>query len=489
VLDTIDSFRAACDDYIAEDVATRGEWNLLGDAIRLGEYGRFSAQLGLGADPATAVALHGTRLAAERGTQEVGGARWALAALGFAVGKVPEAEVLARHAEMTAASPAAPSPAMPPPFAPAAPAPPTVTPPDRRPTLPAPGGAGGLSDPDAKARPSAPSRTKLLLGSVITVAVVGAAAGVGVWIASGDEDSSSSGDDPSSTVDTDRRSSGQEGAAESAESTEPSESVDSITDADRTEVLRFAEQASEALFARNYRDYDEDVSKALGFMTESFALEFQATTDDVRKEFIANRTIVEVRVAGSGTISVEPDVAYVLVFENQYVTRGSDDGSSTYTPYRVILTLARDGDGWLVDGVETDDDPHAAAESDPERAAILDAARHMVLAFLNLDYRTIEEDTAEVLALATGPFARQYQQSTPDLADLTVRSHAVQQGVVSAAGIVQYDGESATVIVATTGTVANDQTDGEPVARTYRISLDLEFVGGEWLTSDLQYVR
>lgn len=94
----------------------------------------------------------------------------------------------------------------------------------------------------------------------------------------------------------------------------------------------------------------------------------------------------------------------------EYVTRGSDDGSSTYTPYRVILTLARDRGGWLVDGVETDDDPDVAAESGPERAVILDAARQMVLAFLNLDYRTIEEDTAEVLALATGPFARRFHE-------------------------------------------------------------------------------
>ena len=96
----VESFCAACDDFIPEGAASRGEWNLLGDAIRLGEFRRFLDQLGLGAEPSAAVIVHGERLAAERGTTEAEGTRWALAALGYAVGQVDEAQVIALRAEM-----------------------------------------------------------------------------------------------------------------------------------------------------------------------------------------------------------------------------------------------------------------------------------------------------------------------------------------------------------------------------------------------------
>ena len=38
------------------------------------------------------------------------------------------------------------------------------------------------------------------------------------------------------------------------------------------------------------------------------------------------------------------------------------------------------------------------------------------------------------------------------------------------------------------GTVANKATEDEPVARNFRLQLDLELVDGEWLTSNLEFV-
>ena len=72
---------------------------------------------------------------------------------------------------------------------------------------------------------------------------------------------------------------------------------------------------------------------------------------------------------------------------------------------------------------------------------------------------------------------------------LTQRAQATQTGEVEWAGLVAGDDDSATVIVATSGTVANKLTEFEPVARTYRLQLEVDFVDGRWLTSDLQYVR
>ena len=56
------------------------------------------------------------------------------------------------------------------------------------------------------------------------------------------------------------------------------------------------------------------------------------------------------------------------------------------------------------------------------------------------------------------------------------------------AGVVDADSDSASVIVATTGTVANSSTGDKPVARQFRIKLDLVHEDGEWRTSNVEFV-
>ncbi len=93
VLEDSDSLRAALDDYLDEGAASRGEINLLVDAVRLGGFRRLAEMTEGGADPSAAVLSAGDALARERGSADVAGARWAIAALGFAAGRVPEGEV------------------------------------------------------------------------------------------------------------------------------------------------------------------------------------------------------------------------------------------------------------------------------------------------------------------------------------------------------------------------------------------------------------
>ncbi|PWN03702.1 hypothetical protein DJ010_06365 [Nocardioides silvaticus] len=133
-------------------------------------------------------------------------------------------------------------------------------------------------------------------------------------------------------------------------------------------------------------------------------------------------------------------------------------------------------------------DPAPKAEQE-RTAAQIEAATAMADAFLNLQYDEIETDIEEVKSLATGAFLRQYTKASEDLAKLTRRAQATQTGEVDWAGLVAGDDDSATVIVATSGTVANKLTEFEPVARTYRLQLEIDLVDGQWLTSDLQYVR
>jgi hypothetical protein len=134
-----------------------------------------------------------------------------------------------------------------------------------------------------------------------------------------------------------------------------------------------------------------------------------------------------------------------------------------------------------------------APEDEQERtAAQLEAATKMANAFLNLSYESVEADFENVSSQATGPFLKQWSTATTSkrgLAALLRRSKATQTGEVVWAGLIAGDDDSADVVLATNGTVANKVTDFEPQARTYRLQLHLELVDGRWLTSDLQYVR
>ncbi len=88
VLEDADEFRAAADDYLDEGAATRGQVNLLVDAIRLGGYSRLVESLDRHADPEEAIEDAGRWLAAERGTTDIAGSRWACTVLAFASGRL-----------------------------------------------------------------------------------------------------------------------------------------------------------------------------------------------------------------------------------------------------------------------------------------------------------------------------------------------------------------------------------------------------------------
>ena len=103
--------------------------------------------------------------------------------------------------------------------------------------------------------------------------------------------------------------------------------------------------------------------------------------------------------------------------------------------------------------------------------------------------RTQGSSTPEaVLSLATGQFRSQYQQSTEGLATVAKRAKSVQTGEVVWSGVVASDEDSATVIVASSGTVSNKTTEFKAVPRNYRLQLDLAYEDERWLTRDLQFV-
>jgi Mce-associated membrane protein len=129
------------------------------------------------------------------------------------------------------------------------------------------------------------------------------------------------------------------------------------------------------------------------------------------------------------------------------------------------------------------------AQDEQERyGEVLAAARDEVEAFVNIDYRNARESIDAVAAGATGGLAEQYDSSADGVLRLLERERSVMDGEVLWAGVSDLDADSATVLVATTGTVQNRSTGGEKVARMFRLELEMEKVGDAWLTRDLEFV-
>lgn len=137
---------------------------------------------------------------------------------------------------------------------------------------------------------------------------------------------------------------------------------------------------------------------------------------------------------------------------------------------------------------ERSDRRHAEAEQE-RYGDVLAAARQEVEAFVNIDYRKAQESIDAVAAGATGEFAEQYDSSAEEVLKILTRAKSVMDGKVLWAGVVDTDHDSASVIVATTGTVANASTDNKPVARQFRLKVDLVLEDGDWLTNNVEFVQ
>jgi Mce-associated membrane protein len=131
-----------------------------------------------------------------------------------------------------------------------------------------------------------------------------------------------------------------------------------------------------------------------------------------------------------------------------------------------------------------------ASKTEQQRYAdIISSASQEATVFLNISYETAQDSIDDVMAGATGDFRDQYSQATDSLITLLQDNKSIRTGKVIWAGVVAQDPDSATVILATTGTVKNNQTGEDPKAENYRIQMQLVSEKGRWLTSDLQFVE
>lgn len=213
VLEDADGLRGALDDYLPEREAAPAEINTIVRAVRHGAIQRLLNLLDHHAETGAAVADAGRSLAEQSGSDELG-ARWAVAALGYALGRVDEPTVIAsyqdyraRHAAHEAMLPPAdPDPSRP--DLPTSPPPVTPAPTPPRPvnlaeTAPTPGTArqpDGLqpASSSAPSREEQGSRGRVWASLLVVLLVVVAGGAAWLTLQDGDADDPATARDPSS---------------------------------------------------------------------------------------------------------------------------------------------------------------------------------------------------------------------------------------------------------------------------------------------------
>lgn len=136
-----------------------------------------------------------------------------------------------------------------------------------------------------------------------------------------------------------------------------------------------------------------------------------------------------------------------------------------------------------------------AEQANDRDLAVRVAARAVTKAFLDVDYRDMDERIAKVLDRSTGTFKNQYETAKADLKAQAQAAEAVATGAVRYVGIADIDADTAVVYVAADTKVSNvaiekDRAAGKEVQdrRYYRFQLDLTRVGDRWLLEELQFI-
>lgn len=128
-----------------------------------------------------------------------------------------------------------------------------------------------------------------------------------------------------------------------------------------------------------------------------------------------------------------------------------------------------------------------ATAADDGRIAALAAARKTATDLTTISRATAAQNLDTLLADSTGDFRAQFAQQSEGFQKVLDVAQIDSEGRVDEAGLVSFDGDTATALVAVTATVKNSQSP-EGDLRQYRIRTQLAREDGAWLVSQLEFV-
>jgi Mce-associated membrane protein len=132
--------------------------------------------------------------------------------------------------------------------------------------------------------------------------------------------------------------------------------VESGRAADRRDGTRAATAAArtavETMLSYDYKTFDQHTAQVDALLTGAFRTEFDnGTRQSVKPLAVANQAVVQARASEVGVMSASDNTVRVLAFVNQATTSAKLDRPQV-DQNRVILTMSRVDDRWLVSKVE-----------------------------------------------------------------------------------------------------------------------------------------
>lgn len=125
-------------------------------------------------------------------------------------------------------------------------------------------------------------------------------------------------------------------------------------DLDVKEGVDAAAKAAKDIVAVDFQKYDAEVDQAADLMTTRFETSYRETAAAIKKDFLANKTVVIASVVAQGVVKANRTRLQALVFLDQNVQRTRDGKAEVVsTPFKVLVTMVHTDQGWLVDGLDT----------------------------------------------------------------------------------------------------------------------------------------
>lgn len=116
-------------------------------------------------------------------------------------------------------------------------------------------------------------------------------------------------------------------------------------------AVEAASQSVTDILTYGYQDFDAQIDEATAQMTDSFAQQFRDTAEDIKGDFVADRTEQEVKIVAASVVQASAQQVRALLFLDQYVAKAGK--GTAVTPYRALVTVVHTDSGWLVSDIET----------------------------------------------------------------------------------------------------------------------------------------
>jgi len=124
---------------------------------------------------------------------------------------------------------------------------------------------------------------------------------------------------------------------------------------------------------------------------------------------------------------------------------------------------------------------------DDRREAAVEVARAQVLDLSTLDSGTIDAKLAAMSRRLSGDFKRQFDGFSQTFADVVTEDKISATGEVKSVAVDKYDGESASILVATSAEIAYGKSK-KTTQKDYRMRVELDRKGDSWLITGMEFV-